>query len=107
MSMPYNLPQRKSPRATWHDYNGGRYFVTFCTKNHDLYFGDVVDGRMELSEIGEYALQCIEKIPEINDNVAVSEFVVMPNHVHMIVIIDNPIEWPDDERLPLVAIFVT
>ena len=98
--MPYNLPQRKSPRATWHDYNGGRYFVTFCTKNHDLYFGDVVDGRMELSEIGKYALQCIEKIPEINDNVAVPEFVVMPNHVHMIVIIDNPIEWPDDQRLP-------
>ena len=65
-----------------------------------MYFGDVVDGRMELSKIGEYALQCIGKIPEINDNVAVPEFVVMPNHVHMIVIIDNPIEWPDDERLP-------
>ena len=65
-----------------------------------MYFGDVVDGRMELSEIGKYALQCIEKIPEINDNVAVPEFVVMPNHVHMIVIIDNPIEWPDDGRLP-------
>jgi REP element-mobilizing transposase RayT len=97
--MPYNLPQRKSPRATWHDYNGGRYFVTFCTKNHDLYFGDVVDGRMELSEIGNYALKCIGKIPEINDNVAVPEYVVMPNHVHMIVIVDNPIEWPDDEQL--------
>ena len=73
--------------------------MTFCTKNHELYFGDVVDGRMELSEIGEYALQCIEKIPEINDNVAVPEFVVMPNHIHMIVIIDNPIERPDDEQL--------
>ena len=97
--MPYNLPQRKSPRATWHDYNGGRYFVTFCTKNHELYFGDVVDGWLELSEIGEYALQCIGKISEINDNVAVPEFVVMPNHVHMIVIVDNPIEWPDDEQL--------
>ena len=94
------FPQRKSPRATWHDYNGGRYFVTFCTKNHELYFGDVVDGRMELSEIGDYALRCIEKIPEINDNMAVPEFVVMPNHVHMIFIIDNPIEWPDYERLP-------
>ena len=98
--MPYNLPQRKSPRATWYDYNGGRYFVTFCTKNHDLYFGDVVDGKMELSEIGDYALRCIEKIPEINDNVSVPEFVVMPNHIHMIVIVDNPIEWPDDDRLP-------
>ena len=98
--MPYNLPQRKSPRATWHDYNGGRYFVTFCTKNHDLYFGDVVDGKMELSEIGEFALRCIERIPEINDNVAVPEYVLMPNHVHMIVIVDNPVEWPDDMRLP-------
>jgi REP element-mobilizing transposase RayT len=98
--MPYNLPQRKSPRATWHDYNGGRYFVTFCTKNHDLYFGDIVDGKMELSEIGEFALRCVERIAEINDNVAVPEFVVMPNHIHMIVIVDNPIEWPDDERLP-------
>ena len=73
--------------------------MTFCTKNHDLYFGDVVDGRMELSEIGEYALQCIGKISEINDTVAVPEYVVMPNHVHMIVIVDNPIEWPDDEQL--------
>jgi len=45
-------------------------------------------------------LHCIEKIPQINDNVAVPEFVVMQNHVHMIFIIDNPIEWPDDERLP-------
>ncbi len=98
--MPYNLPQRKSPRATWHDYNGGRYFVTFCTKNHELYLGNVVDGRVELSEIGEYALLCIGKIPKINDNVAVPEFVVMPNHIHMIVIVDNPIDWPDDERLP-------
>ena len=98
--MPYNLPQRKSPRATWHDYNGGRYFVTFCTKNHDLYFGDIVDGKMELSEIGEFALRCVERIAEINDNVAVPEYVMMPNHIHMIVIVDNPIEWPDDERLP-------
>lgn len=45
-------------------------------------------------------LHCIEKIPQINDNVAAPEFVVMPNHVHMIVIVDNPIECPDDMRLP-------
>ena len=45
-------------------------------------------------------LHCIEKIPQINDNVAVPEFVVMQNHFHMIFIIDNPIEWPDDQRLP-------
>ena len=100
MSMPYNLPQRKSPRATWHDYNGANYFITICTKNHELYFGDVVDGRMELSEIGEWTWQCAEKIETINNNVFVPEFVVMPNHVHLIVIMDNLPEWPNDERLP-------
>ncbi len=94
--MPYNLPQRKSPRATWHDYNGANYFITICTKNRELYFGDVVDGRMELSEIGEWAFQCAEKIETINDIVFVPEFVVMPNHVHLIVIMDNT----DDLRLP-------
>ena len=90
--MPYNLPQRKSPRATWHDYNGGRYFVTFCTKNHDLYFGDVVDGRMELSEIGEWAVKQIEQTAIIRQNdVEIPLFVVMPNHVHLIVVFSNAI----------------
>ncbi len=90
MSMPYNLPQRKSPRATWHDYNGGRYFVTFCTKNHDLYFGDVVDGKMVLSEIGEWTVKQIEQTAMIRQNdVEIPLFVVMPNHVHLIVVYNH------------------
>lgn len=88
--MPYNLPQRKSPRATWHDYNGANYFITICTKNHDLYFGDVVDGRMELSEIGEWAVTQIEQTAIIRQNdVEIPMFVVMPNHVHLIVVYSN------------------
>ena len=59
--MPYNLPQRKSPRARWHDYTGADYFVTFCTKNRELYFGDVVGGQMVLSEIGKWAVTQIEQ----------------------------------------------
>lgn len=35
---------RKSPRATWHKYNGGEYFITICTKNRIHYFGEIVDG---------------------------------------------------------------
>lgn len=94
--MPYNLPQRKSPRATWHDYNGGRYFVTFCTKNHDLYFGDVVDGRMELSEIGEWAVKQIEQTAVIRQNdVEIPLFVVMPNHVHLIVVYNRVVPCRD------------
>jgi len=61
--------------------------VTFCTKNHDLYFGDVVDGRMELSEIGEWTVKQIEQTAIIRQNdVEIPMFVVMPNHVHLIVV---------------------
>ena len=94
--MPYNLPQRKSPRATWHDYNGGRYFVTFCTKNHDLYFGDVVDGKMELSEIGQWTAKQIEQTAIIRQNdVEIPLFVVMPNHVHLIVVYNRVVPCRD------------
>ncbi len=100
MSMPYNLPQRKSPRATWHDYNGGRYFVTFCTKNHDLYFGDVVDGKMELSEIGKWAVKQIEQTAIIRqNNVEIPMFVVMPNHVHLIVVYNRVVPCRDTSNV--------
>ena len=98
--MPYNLPQRKSPRATWHDYNGGRYFVTFCTKNHDLYFGDVVDGRMELSEIGKWTAKQIEQTAVIRQNdVEIPMFVVMPNHVHLIVVYNRVVPFRDTSNV--------
>ena len=52
------------------------------------------------SEIGQYANICVKKISEINDNILVSEFMVMPNHIHMIVqLYDSPL-WSNDERLP-------
>lgn len=88
--MPYNLPQRKSPRARWHDYTGADYFVTFCTKNRELYFGDVVDGQMVLSEIGEWTKTQIEQTAIIRQNeVEIPMFVVMPNHVHLIVVFNG------------------
>ena len=88
--MPYNLPQRKSPRATWHDYNGANYFITICTKNHELYFGDVIDGQMVLSEIGKWAKSQIEQTSIIRQkDVDIPLFVIMPNHVHLIVVF-NP-----------------
>ena len=47
----YRIP---SSRATWHEYNGGMYFVTVCTQNKEHYFGEIQDGVMHLTEIGEY-----------------------------------------------------
>ena len=91
--MSYSLPQRKSPRARWHDYTGADYFVTFCTKNRELDFGDVVDGHMVLSEIGEWAKTQIEQTVIIRQNeVSIPMYVVMPNHIHLIVVYSNAID---------------
>ena len=70
--------------------------MTFCTKNHDLYFGDVVDGRLELSEIGEWAVKQIEQTAIIRQNdVEIPMFVVMPNHVHLIVVYNRVVPCRD------------
>ena len=82
----YRIP---SARAMWHDYNGGTYFVTICTRDMVHYFGEIVSGEMNMTEIGEYVQQCIKNIPQHNTYANVPAFVVMPNHVHLIVIIDD------------------
>ncbi len=84
-----NLPQRKSPRAQWHNYDGAEYFVTICTRSREHYFGEINNAVIKLTDIGEYAKQCIEKIEEINKDVQVPLYVVMPNHIHLIFFINN------------------
>ncbi len=66
-------------------------YVTICTDNRVFYFGDVVDGKMILNDIGEIAQQCWFEIPNHFPYVKLGEFVVMPNHVHGVIIIDKPI----------------
>ena len=80
----YRVP---SARAGWHDYYGGAYFVTICTQNREHFFGEIKNGEMRLSEIGEYANQNIAEIPKHNPYAEIPLWVVMPDHVHMIVII--------------------
>ncbi len=82
--MRLNQPERKSPRAEWHDYNGGEYFVTICTHNREHFFGTIINHKMNLSEIGIYTAECIVKISELNHDAVVKEYVVMPNHIHLI-----------------------
>ena len=45
----YRIP---SARAWWHQYNGGTYYVTICTKDREKYLGQIKDGVMEMSEMG-------------------------------------------------------
>ena len=77
----------ESARAWWHDYDGGAYFITICTKDREHYFGEIENGEMILSEIGEYTKQCIEKIQQHNPYAEIPLYVIMPNHLHLIVYI--------------------
>ena len=78
-----------SARAQWHEYNGGEYFVTICTHGREHYFGEISGGQMNLSEIGNYANAVIQKIPTHNHYAEIPLYVIMPNHIHLIVIIDG------------------
>jgi hypothetical protein len=78
-----------STRARWSDYKDGMYFVTVCTAGMNCYFGDILDGKMHLNEIGAIVQQNIEQVMIHYPYVQIPLYVVMPNHFHAIVIIDG------------------
>ena len=83
----YRIPPARAP--FWDYAWNASYFVTVCTQNRICWFGNVVNGQMVLSEIGEIAHQCWSDIPIHFPFVKLDAFVVMPNHVHGIVTIDK------------------
>ena len=75
--------------ANWNYGQNGYYFITICTKNRKNYFGEIINKRMSLSNVGTIANQSWLAIPQHFSNVILDEFVIMPNHVHGILIINN------------------
>lgn len=80
-----------SARLQHWDYGSNAiYFEPICTQNREHYFGEIADGKMNLSETGKMANRFWFEIPNHFPFVQLGEFVVMPNHVHGIIIIDKP-----------------
>lgn len=94
--MPENIdknhPQRKSPRLQGYDYTqAGAYFVTVCTHQRANLFGNITaDGVMHLSDEGQIARSCWDAIPQHFPTIELDAFVVMPNHVHGILVFGIP-----------------
>lgn len=77
-------------RATWHDYNGGAYFITVCTKNKEHFFGKItttVPMEMQLTLTGQYLHDNLQNVTTHYPYAEIPLFVVMPNHWHAIVFI--------------------
>jgi REP element-mobilizing transposase RayT len=83
----YRIP---SSRLEYWDYGWrAAYFVTTCTAAREHYFGTITNGVMILSEIGKIVQEEWIKTPKIRPdmNIRLDEFIVMPNHIHGIIII--------------------
>jgi len=111
-----DLPKRKPNRLKDYDYGqNGAYFVTICTKNHECLFGTVgatVPGRppvssnipyrsfVSLTELGKFVDKSIIYTHNNGDlNVKIEKYVIMPNHVHLIIGLYS--ETGDRPRSPL------
>ncbi len=84
------LDDRKHPRARWCKYNDGMYFITVCTKNQRCCLGHISYGEMCLSEIGAALHDNISNISQHHSGVEIAQWVVMPNHFHLIIEISSP-----------------
>jgi len=81
---------KKSTRLQNWDYRwDGYYFITICTKNRFEYFGKVENGKMVLSQVGVIADILWYEIKNHAKNVKLDAFVVMPNHIHGILILSG------------------
>jgi len=86
-----NYPKRKRLRLEGFDYAGAEaYFVTICTRDHRCLFGEVVGGEMRRNSAGECVLRFWEEIPQHFPNVRTDAIMVMPNHLHGILVFDEP-----------------
>lgn len=90
--MKYNPEKhhRRSVRLKGYDYSlSGAYFITLCAKDRECMFGQIIAGKMILNEYGEIVRKYLEYLPEHFSNVQLDMHVLMPNHIHGIIIINN------------------
>ena len=90
--MKYNpeIHHRRSIRLKGYDYSKeGAYFITICTQNRECLFGKVTNGEMILNEAGEMIKKWWLELQNKFINFELDKFVIMPNHFHGIIVIQN------------------
>jgi REP element-mobilizing transposase RayT len=81
---------RRSIRLQEYDYSqDGAYFVTICTSDRACIFGEVIDGTMYLNDAGRIVRAAWDETPDHHPWALLDAFVLMPNHVHGIIVLDG------------------
>ena len=90
--MTNGYEKRKHSRLKTYDYtNSGCYFITFCTKDRAHVFSSIVGRgaltppRVELTNIGKIAAEVIERTSVVYPGISIDNYVIMPNHVHLLI----------------------
>ena len=82
--------KREPNRLRDYDYSqDGYYFITVCTRDRREFFGNIREAKVDLNRYGEIVNQCWRDLPRHYPNCSLDSFVIMPNHVHGIIVIDN------------------
>ncbi|CAN5123371.1 transposase [soil metagenome] len=76
----------------WDYSSNGYYFITICVKDRKCVLGEIKDKKMFLSDIGNIIKEEWFQTSKIRSNVSLDEFVIMPNHIHGILIINSNVE---------------
>ncbi len=103
--MPYDPEKhhRRSIRLKGYDYTQpGAYYITLCTKARQCLFGDVIKGEMRLNSLGNIAFNCWQAIPNHFPHVELDAFVMMPNHLHGILVIRDTLMRTRQYRVPTI-----
>ena len=80
----------QSRRLPGYDYSQpGKYFVTICTNKNKCLFGSIINNKMKLNYFGRLTEKYWLEIPEHFTNTALDEFIIMPNHIHGIIVIKS------------------
>ena len=86
------LKNRQANRLKEYDYSKeGYYFITICTKNRKEFFGKIKNEKMILNEYGKVVKICWFDLPNHYKNCILDEFIIMPNHIHGIIEINNSV----------------
>lgn len=83
----YRIQSTRKPN--WDYSSSGWYFVTICTQYKIECFGDVHNKEMHLNGLGEIAQQFWLDMPKHFPNIKLGKFVIMPNHMHGIIDMDE------------------
>ena len=95
-------PERKIARLREYNYRqSGTYTITICAHERRLVFGKIQNGIMRLHPFGRIAQEDWLAIPSHYSNMTLDEFIIMPNHIHGILIIENEAPPTQEEKLEL------